>query len=456
MPVDPRRIFPLNNQAAQPGPVIYWMSRDQRADDNWALLYAQELALERQAPLAVVFTLAPAFLGATLRQYAFMLKGLSETAQRLNQLNIPFFILRGDPVQILGEFVCQNRAGTVVTDFDPLRIKRNWRERAARESAAHFLEVDAHNIVPCRLASQKQEFGAYTLRPKIHRLLSQFLSDFPPLTPHPFGWPTAPVLFNSDSILAALEIDRSVTEVANISAGATAARNKLDLFAANGLERYDALRNDPCADGQSGLSPWLHFGQLSAQRVALEIGRQLSSSTSVDVYLEELVVRRELADNFCFYNMNYDSVEGFPNWALKTINEHRHDHREYMYSREQFEQAATHDPLWNAAQCSMVVEGTMHGYLRMYWAKKILEWSASPEQAMEIAIYLNDRYQLDGRDPNGYAGIAWSIGGVHDRAWGERPVFGKIRYMNDKGCRRKFDVTNYIRRWHRSADQNVT
>ncbi len=172
---------------------------------------------------------------------------------------------------------------------------------------------------------------------------------------------------------------------------------------------------------------------------------------SGDAFLEELIVRRELSDNFCWHTMNYDNVDGFPEWALKTIDEHRHDRRDFVYSLEQFDGAETHDPLWNAAQREMVTTGRMHGYLRMYWAKKILEWSVSPEEAMQIAITLNDRWQLDGRDPNGYAGIAWSMGGVHDRAWGERPVFGKIRYMNDKGCRRKFDVDRYVRNFSETS-----
>jgi len=183
---------------------------------------------------------------------------------------------------------------------------------------------------------------------------------------------------------------------------------------------------------------------LLAQRVALEVSRQAECEASVEAFLEELTIRRELSDNFCLYNENYDSVAGFPAWAQKSFADHRHDRREYCYSPDEWEKGETHDPLWNAAQRVMVPTGTMHGYLRMYWAKKLLEWSPSPEEAMATAIRLNDRYQLDGRDPNGYAGIAWSIGGVHDRAWGERPVFGKVRYMNDKGCRRKFDVAGYI------------
>lgn len=446
MAVDPRRIHPLNRREERAGPVLYWMSRDQRAADNWALLHAQELALERRAPLAVLFTLAPSFLGATLRQYGFMLKGLAETARRLDELHIPLFLLRGEPVEQILSFVERFQAGPVVCDFDPLRIKRVWREEAARFSGAPFVEVDSHNIVPCRFVSPRQEYGAHTLRPKLVRLLADFLEEFPPLIPHPIAWPAPVQRLDPALLLDDLELDRSVAEV-DLRPGETAGRERLHDFVLRDLETYAERRNDPCVDGQSGLSPWLHFGHIAPQRVALETVRTLSGSPSSEAFLDELIVRRELSDNFCLHNQAYDRVEGFPPWALKSLGEHRHDRREHLYTQEIFERGETHDPLWNAAQRSLLLSGRMHGYLRMYWAKKILEWSPSPEEALRIAIRLNDRYELDGRDPNGYAGIAWSLGGVHDRAWGERPVFGKIRYMNDRGCRRKFDVDAYVRRW---------
>ena len=192
------------------------------------------------------------------------------------------------------------------------------------------------------------------------------------------------------------------------------------------------------------MSPYFHFGHISTQRVALEIKNSSLKNEDKNSFLEEMIVRRELSDNFCEYEPNYDYFEGFHSWAKKTLNEHRDDERDYLYPKEQFEEAKTHDPLWNAAQNQMREQGKMHGYMRMYWAKKILEWSPSPEIAMQIAIELNDKYELDGRDPNGYAGIAWSIGGVHDRAWFERPVYGKIRYMNYNGCKTKFNVNSYI------------
>jgi deoxyribodipyrimidine photo-lyase len=226
--------------------------------------------------------------------------------------------------------------------------------------------------------------------------------------------------------------------------GEKAAAAILDHFLAKKLSAYESKRNDPTEDGVSNFSPYLHFGQISAQRVALEVQKKRVKKESKDGFLEELIVRRELSDNFCFYNPDYDRFTGFPEWAQKTLNEHRGDKREYLYSLEQFEAGKTHDDLWNAAQMEMVHRGKMHGYLRMYWAKKILEWTASPEEALEVAILLNDKYELDGRDANGYVGIAWSVGGVHDRAWNERPIFGKVRYMSYGGCKRKFKVKTYI------------
>ncbi|GFE58910.1 deoxyribodipyrimidine photo-lyase [Geobacter sp. AOG1] len=445
----PQRIYSLNDAPVAAGPVVYWMSRDQRVADNWALVHAQALALERRVPLTVVFTLAPAFLGATLRQYAFMLRGLVQTARRLADLSIPFQLLHGEPADEICRFTQLHHIGAVVTDFDPLRIKRAWREEVARRLEVAVIEVDTHNIVPCRLASAKQEFGAYTIRPKIQRLLPDFLHEFPTPIRHPIPWASPTDTFSIEPVLKALAVDHTVPEVAWLPPGEAEGHERLATFIAHGLASYDSRRNDPCVDGQSGLSPYLHFGQLAPQRVALEVRRHHPHSPSAQAFLEELIVRRELSDNFCLYNPFYDSVQGFPAWGVRSHDEHRHDRREYVYSREQFTTAATHDPLWNAAQREMVTTGKMHGYLRMYWAKKILEWTPTPEDAMATAIYLNDRYQLDGRDPNGYAGIAWSIGGVHDRAWGNRPVFGKIRYMNAAGCARKFDVREYIRRYQR-------
>jgi deoxyribodipyrimidine photo-lyase len=444
--MNPKRVRTLKPGALKRGPVVYWMSREQRARDNWALLFAQEQSLQQNVPLVVVFCLVPQFLGAAFRQYAFMLRGLAEVEQNLREHHIPLHLRAGAPEVELPKFCRQSGAGCLVTDFDPLRLKRQWKEAVAKKLDIPFFEVDAHNLVPCWVASHKPEYGAYTLRPKMRRALPEFLEEFPELQKQPAAW-GEPSAIDWQGILAGLQVDRSVPEVSWLTPGENAARAVLSDFLENRLAHYPDWRNDPPREGQSHLSPYLHFGQIAAQRVVLEVEAAPAAPQAKAAFLEELIVRRELSDNFCYYHPHYDTVAGFPLWAQKTLKEHRDDPREYLYTPAQLEQAQTHDALWNAAQQQMVKTGKMHGYMRMYWAKKILEWTSSPEEALQVAIYLNDRYELDGRDPNGYTGIAWSLGGVHDRAWGERKVFGKIRYMSYKGCRAKFNVAAYINRY---------
>lgn len=443
--IDPRRSHALNQRPVTGGPVLYWMSREQRVADNWGLYHAQQEALERKVPLLVLVTLADGFLGATLRQYGFMLRGLEQVQRQLAELAIPLVLLRGEPRAELLRFVQEQQAGCVVCDFDPLRIKRQWFDGAASTASIPFVEVDGHNIVPCRVASPKREFGAYTLRPKLKRLLPEFLIEIPPLVRHPFIWRQSTASFAAETLLEQMPLDRGVAELADVTPGEAAAAEALADFLDGGLDRYAQHANDPMADAQSRLSPWLHFGQLSPQRVALSVAR--CGGLAAEPFLEQLIVRRELSDNFCLHCTDYDRLTCAPEWSRKTLEQHRHDQRQYCYPPDSFEQSLTHDPLWNAAQQQLVISGRLHGYLRMYWAKKILEWSASPDEAFATAVYLNDRYALDGRDPNGYTGIAWSLAGVHDRPWAERPVFGKVRYMSYDGCRRKFDVAGYQQRW---------
>ncbi len=430
----------LNNRPVNQGPIIYWMSRDQRVFQNWALLRAAELAIENNQLVVVVFNLLPSFLRASPKQIRFMLEGLQTVQKKLIQKNIPLYLLQGDPLIEIPRLLESIQAGALVCDFSPLKIGRAWREHIAKTVTISVEEVDAHNIVPAWIASQKQEFGAYTLRPKIHRLLPTYLDEFPGLTTQDRSWSfTVPTIDWN-------EITPKADTYEWISSGEDKAIKALERFRDTKISRYDTYRNDPTEDAQSNLSPYLHFGQLSAQYMALEINKK-PKDPNITAFLEESIVRRELSDNFCLYNSDYDSFTGFPNWAQQSLNAHRSDHREFIYTQAQFEQAETHDELWNAAQIQMVSSGKMHGYMRMYWAKKILEWTESPEDALGIAIYLNDTYELDGRDPNGYTGIAWSIGGVHDRAWFERPVFGKIRYMNYNGAKTKFNVKKYIDTW---------
>jgi len=442
--VDARRIFRLNTLPVVVGPVVYWMQRDQRVNDNWALLYAKEKADALNQPLAVVFCLASQFINAPASHFSFMKAGLVEVEQELRRKNIPFFLLHGRADQVLPALLQSNHAGALITDFNPLKIVVEWKRRILKEVQIPVFEADAHNVLPCREVSPKAEFSAMHLRNRINRQLHEFLTDFPELQPanrenlH-HGWKNV-------NRIGVRDIAQGGS-VPGYKSGAAAARGHLERFLRTGIESYDTSGNNPNMNGQSGLSPYLHFGQISAQRVALEVMKRGEARRAREAFLEQLIVRRELADNFCHYNPHYDSTEGFHPWAKATLDAHRGDQRQFLYDFPRFRDAETHDRLWNAAQRQLVLEGKMHGFMRMYWAKKILEWTTSPEEAMETAIALNDSFSLDGRDPNGYAGIAWSIGGVHDRAWGERPVFGKIRYMNYQGCSRKFDVPRYISAW---------
>ena len=442
--VNRARVRPLNQARPGQGPVIYWMSRDQRVRDNWALLYAQELALSLGQPLGVVFCLAPAFLGATRRQYGFMLKGLQEVAGDLADLNLPFFLLTGEPARELPGFVANYRVGAVVSDFSPLRLVRGWKTAVAEGIGVSLEEVDAHNVVPCWLASPKAEYGAYTLRPKLKRLLAGVSGRLSGACPAPGG-------VGGRTAGNPLEGSARHPGHGHRRAGSDLARPRgapgpggAGSFPGTAAAVLWGAAERPHAGRPVGPLPLPPFRAPGRARVALEVEARRGHDSSREAFLEELIVRRELADNFCFYQPHYDTFAGFPAWAQKTLNQHRQDRREYLYTAAELESGRTHDELWNAAQRQMVQRGKMHGYMRMYWAKKILEWTASPEEAQAVAIYLNDRYELDGRDPNGYAGIAWSIGGVHDRAWFERPVFGKIRYMSYNGCRSKFKVEAYI------------
>ncbi len=428
--------------------VVYRMSRDQRVWDNHALLAAARYARYRNLSLAVVFCLVKSYPGATLRSIDFMLSGLAEVSVSLSKWGIPFYLFEGEPDVVLPPFLKQISCEALFSDFDPLRIKQYWTTQLSEQIECSHYEADAHNIVPCRIASSKEEFGAYTIRPKINRLLPYYIEDL--LSPEDqenllssVGSGSAIQLFDKNKLMQSMILDTSVG-ILPLPSGEMAAHIAMTEFVSHRLNGYDIERNFPEKDHQSNLSAYLHFGQLSAQRLALEVRQSDAGAEDKEAFLEQLIVRRELSDNYCFYNPCYDSLSGVANWAKITLSEHARDERVYLYSAEVFENGKTHDRLWNAAQTQLLLEGRIHGYMRMYWAKKILEWSETAEEALRIAIYLNDKYALDGRDPNGYVGCQWAIGGLHDRAWAERAVYGKIRYMNENGCRRKFDVEAYI------------
>ncbi len=432
--------------------VVYWMQRAQRALDNHALEAAIRAANELRKPVVVFFALLTTHRIANLRHYSFMIDGIADTAGRLGRRGIGFVVraaAASRPVDEFLRFCAEVKPALAVTDENPLRNSTRWREAAARALHVPMLSVDADVIVPTALL-QREQYAARTIRPRIHAVLDEHLKPVGNLRPKVPWKPRSRIasLEPSASLQKVVSVDSSVPPAEWLRGGTSEALRNLRRFVAGGLRGYALRRNHPEFDGTSRLSPYLHFGHLGPHTIALAAQTADAPRQDREAFLEELIVRRELAINFVRYNQSYDRLDGCEPWARRTLAAHAHDPRKHLYSADQFERAETHDLLWNAAQRQMVRSGWMHGYLRMYWAKKILEWSRSPADAFRIAVRLNDRYELDGRDPNGYAGIAWAIGGKHDRAWGpERPVYGMIRYMSFESTSRKFDSRSYIRRW---------
>lgn len=441
------RIQFLNDAEPRDGDyVLYWMQHAQRARCNHALEHAIRQANQRSLPLLAVFGITQRFPEANTRSYAFMLEGLRETQQDLRDRGVQLTVRLQPPMEAVRGLA--RDAALVVVDRGYLRIERHWRGEVARRLGCRLVQVESDAVVPVETVSDKEEYAAYTIRPRIHRHLDTFLTPLEEtaLERDSFDFDCKGVdLENVGALLDRLRINRSADRVDGFQGGTSQAEGLLRDFITNKLRNYADGRNDPSQDHVSHMSPYLHFGQISPLHIALRV-RQADEveQENVDAYLEELIVRRELSMNFCTYNPDYDSLACLPDWARETLQEHAHDTREYIYSPEAFEEGRTHDPYWNAAQREMVQRGKMQGYMRMYWGKKILEWTPNPAQALKIALELNNRYELDGRDPNTYAGVAWCFG-KHDRAWGERPVYGKVRYMSAKGLERKFDIEVYVR-----------
>jgi deoxyribodipyrimidine photo-lyase len=424
--------------------VVYWMQRAQRGRDNPALDVSIRVANELRRPVVAFFAPVPFYPNANLRHYRFLEEGISGIAEDLSARKVGF-VLRPHPEHNLLKFCEEVRAAIVIGDENPMREPEHWRVRVAERIPVPFWTVDADVVVPSRLL-EKEQYAARTIRPRIHRLLPKFLAPADKIEVYvpwvkPRSLHSPPV---NEEFMASWKIDRSVSPVSRWQGGNKAARRLLNEFVKHGLQNYLRDRNHPECEGTSRLSPYLHFGQISPLTVALAVRNSSAPEQAKRAFLEQLIVRRELSVNFVRFNPAYDSMECLEPWASRTMAEHAPDSRPVSYSEKQLDQAETHDPLWNAAQKQMVLTGWMHNYLRMYWAKKILEWSPSLGVAYQRAVWLNDRYELDGRDPNGYAGIAWAIVGKHDRAWSERPVFGKIRYMSFASTSRKFDSKKYI------------
>jgi deoxyribodipyrimidine photo-lyase len=438
-----KRSMVLRNKQYTGGPVIYWMSRDQRVNDNWALIYAIQAANEKGVPLCVVFCLAPDHLGATYRQYEFMIGGLRQLEPELRQRGIGFRILAGFPDIELPSFLHQVGAGLLVTDFDPLKIHMQWKRRVGGTLDIPVIEVDAHNIVPCRVASKRRVMSFTSFHAKVMPLLPEFLVEYPGSVRPDLDWEIEVGPIDWDSELKNLHLDHSVEPLTWITPGEDAAKEALETFCQVRMSEYPEGLVDPSKNAQSDLSPYLHFGQLSSQRAVLRVRDTRADESVKSLFIEQIVVKKEIADNFCLHTPEYDSVSAFPKWARRSINGHRSDVREHLYSLEELDKGLTHDPLWNAAQMELVKRGKIHGYLREYWANKIIEWTRSPEEAFSFAIHLNDRYSLDGRDPSGYTGIAMVIGGLYGRPWQSKEVLGKVKRMTYTGARLRFDIHAY-------------
>lgn len=426
--------------------VVYWMQRAQRALDNPALDVAIEAGNRLGKPVVTFLGVMPFYPNANLRAYAFLAQGIPDIASGLERRGVGF-VLRPWPNHHLANFCEEVRPSIVIGDENPLRETERWRQVAAERLRAPLWTVDADVIVPAKLLL-KEQYAARTIRPRIHAHLGEFLK--PGANPKArFAWRPPGGMCSSPpdaEFISRFPIDRSVSAVTTFPGGTAEALRILKRFVNARLTGYALRRNKPHLAGTSYLSPYLHFGHIGPLTVALAVRDADAPEDDRDAFLEEMIVRRELAINFVRFNPHYDTIESAEPWARKTLVKHARDEREYIYSERQLEHAETHDPLWNVAQQQMICGGWMHGYMRMYWAKKILEWTRSAADAYAIAVRLNDRYELDGRDPNGYAGIAWAIAGKHDRPWFERPVFGTIRYMSYASTSKKFDARAYIAR----------
>ncbi len=429
--------------------VIYWMQASQRAEYNHALEYAIIQANELNKPLIVFFGITDTYPDANERHYYFMLEGLRETQVSLLKRGILMVIKHESPeIAVPGLFP---KACLIITDRGYLSLQRKWRKQVASKIQCPLIQIESDVIVPIEQVTDKEAYSAASLRPNINRLLNTYLV---PIKKHSLKNKSIDLKFDSFDIedtgqaISKLNIDRSVKKVDIFCGGTSQAKKHLKIFLKYRLDKYGQHSNDPNAQVLSNMSPYLHFGQISPLYIALQVYNK--EGESKERYLEQLIVRRELAINFVHYNKNYASFASLPNWVKGNFRTHAKDKREYLYTLAQLENAQTHDHYWNACQLEMVITGKMHGYMRMYWGKKILEWTPSPQKAYKTACFLNNKYELDGRDPNGYAGVAWCFG-KHDRPWTQRPIFGNVRYMNANGLKKKFDADAYVAKINKLA-----
>jgi len=390
------RIKDLNNKTIKKGCVIYLIERELRLNNNPALIFAIQKAQELNLDLKIVH---PHVKYNNKAKQRFIDNLIDEAGENFKKANLNFIIYQGN--------ISDLNPALLIIDFNPI-LDRNYLKAADYK----IYEIDGHNIIPARYISNKQEYGAMTMRRKIYFNISEFLTEFKP-----------------------------------ISDIKTEAEYILDNFIKNKLPYYAEFKNDFSKNIHSGLSKYLNLGFISSQKAAIEIIKSKNDDINKEIFLEELIIRKELADNFCLYCKNYKTFNCIPNWAKTSLKEHKQDIRPYIYNLKEYESAKTHDKLWNAIQTQLIKEGTIHGYLRMYWAKKILEWSKDPFKALKYAIYLNDKYAYDAPCANGYTGILWAMGALHDRAFKDYFITGKIRRMTYNSIKNKYDIKKYIEKF---------
>lgn len=393
------------------GNILYLIVRDCRIEDNWGLLLAQEQALKYKLGLVIGFILITKIPN---RQLQFLLEGLKEVESKAKKLNIPFML-----IQNINDFIKKNNICQIISDFSPLKHILNYKQKIN----ISLIDVDNHNIVPVWITSNKQEYAARTIRPKIYKNLKKYAIEPGKVKKHPYS-------FSGKYIKPDWNIYKPSINNKPINwchGGYDNGMKQLDFFLKN-IKGYAANRNDPKQNAVSNLSPWIHFGNISSLRCYLEV-KKSKYKIDANSFIEEILIRKELSDNYCYYNKNYDSIQGLPNWALKTLQEHKNDKREKKYTFKELLNYQTENKAWNFSQKQLIEQGKIHTYMRMYWGKKVIEWSDTIEEAYKTIIYLNDTYSIDGNDPNGFVGVLWCFG-LHDRAWQERKIYGKVRIIS--------------------------
>ncbi|ADO76945.1 deoxyribodipyrimidine photo-lyase [Halanaerobium praevalens] len=446
MLVNKKRIEKINKSQLKKGEfVAYWMQASPRLEYNQALGYAIEKANELNQPLLIFFLIDAKFPEAKTAHFKFMLQGLKELKTKLKNEDFNFYLIDYNKLEDIKQIT--KKASLLISEKAYLKHLRKWKNQVAAKVKIPFYLVESNLICPIEEVSDKEEYAAYTIRKKINKIKNEYLKEYQlqrlkNKNKIEFENKNLKFVKNLNQYLENKNFELQQDLSDHFRGGYKAAKLKLNDFLKNKLKDYEEKRNIPHLNFQSDLSPYLHFGQIAAQEIALAA---LNSEYDEKSFLEELIVRRELAFNFVYYNQNYDGSlkDILYDWAYQSLMEHQADEREYLYTYQELENAKTHDKYWNAAQKEMLLTGKMHNYMRMYWGKKILEWNSDPEEAYQWALKLNNKYSLDGRDANSYAGVAW-IFSKHDRAWKERKIFGKVRYMNAAGLERKFEMEKYI------------